>query len=84
MSPIISNKILFKATLKVHREHGKIDVLLTLETIENGLARISAKKTANINPQELNETFTESLKERIGGSKSHVEVTCHHAYNLSY
>ena len=63
-----------KASIKLLQNHNMIELHLILKTVEGGRAFISAKKTCIFNFQNSSEKFTESLKEQIGRSASHIEV----------
>ena len=63
-----------KATIKLYQNQNMIELHLMLKTVVSGRSYISAEKTAIFNFQESNEKFTESLKEQIGSSSSHIEV----------
>ena len=63
-----------KATIKLYQNQNMIELHLMLKTVVSWRSYISAEKTAIFNFQESNEKFTESLKELIGSSCSHIDV----------
>ena len=63
-----------KASIKLHQNQNRIELHIMLKTVVSGRTYISAEKTAIFNFQESCEKFTESLKEQIGSSSSHIEV----------